>query len=457
MIKLLAPSIVFLAAFSAISADPAAPEAAGIAAIEVWDDPEFQRQFLGSYGVQAELEPRLSSVERATFEKIMPMMATDPELAAAELEKIMLPESSALLDYTLGNIRFQQERLEDAARHFQHALSKFPSFRRASKQLGIIQVRSGAFDEAIRSLSRVVELGGGDGLTLGLLGYAYSSREQWVAAESAYRDAMLLQPEVIDWKLGLTQSVLKQRKYGETVSLCEELIERYPERSDYWLLQANAYIGLGRSLDAASNYEILQRMGRATPATLHTLGDIYVNEGLWDLALRAYGLAIEADPGQAVQRPLRNVEVLAQRGALPQARQLLAHAERAMGDRIGSDDRRRLLKLEARLAVAEGQSGEAVGVLEELVAIDPLDGEALILLGQHYARTTEVDRAIFYYERAASLEAFEADAKVRHAQVLVGQAKYREALPLLRRAQELKPREDVARFIEQVERLSRTL
>jgi hypothetical protein len=68
----------------------------------------------------------------------------------------------------------------------------------------------------------------------------------------------------------------------------------------------------------------------------------------------------------------------------------------------------------------------------------------------------EPDRAIFYYERAASLEAFEANAKIRHAQVLVGQSRYAEALPLLRRAQEVRPRDDIARYLEQVERLSRT-
>ena len=55
-----------------------------------------------------------------------------------------------------------------------------------------------------------------------------------------------------------------------------------------------------------------------------------------------------------------------------------------------------------------------------------------------------------------SLEKFEADAKVRHAQLLVGQRKYAEALPLLRRAQELKPREDVQKFLEQVERFAKS-
>ena len=42
-----------------------------------------------------------------------------------------------------------------------------------------------------------------------------------------------------------------------------------------------------------------------------------------------------------------------------------------------------------------------------------------------------------------------------HAQLLVAQSRFDEALPLLRRAQELKPREDVARYMEQIERVAR--
>jgi Flp pilus assembly protein TadD len=123
---------------------------------------------------------------------------------------------------------------------------------------------------------------------------------------------------------------------------------------------------------------------------------------------------------------------------------------------MADDERRRLLRLEARAAVAEGDAGEAVKALEEAVALDPLDGDALLLLGQHHARAGDADRALIYYERAASLEAFEATAKVRQAQVLVGQARYHEALPLLRRAQEIRPQEEVARYLEQVERAART-
>src|SRR5206468_240540 len=119
-------------------------------------------------------------------------------------------------------------------------------------------------------------------------------------------------------------------------------------------------------------------------------------------------------------------------------------------------DRRKLLKLEARLSMAEGaDSPETAAVLEEMVKLDPLDGEALMLLGQHYARQKEPDRAILYYERAESVEAVEVNARLRHAEALVSMGRYSDAVPLLRRALELKPREDITRYLEQVERFAK--
>jgi tetratricopeptide (TPR) repeat protein len=426
------------------------------APLELWKDPTFQKQFLGSYGVLADQEPKITPAERLELEKLLGVMATDQAAASRQLETITKPESSPLFDFTLGNLYFQQDRSEEAAERYRLATLKFPSFRRAFKNLGLVSVRLGRHGDAIKALSRLIELGGGDGLSYGLLGYSLSATAQFVSAESAYRGAVLLQPDAFDWKLGLAQSLLKQRKFGEAVSLCDELLGRYPERADFWLLQANAFLGLGQPLKAAENFEILARMGKATVQTLYALGDVYATERLWDLAARAYGQAIEAQPDQGLERPVRSVEILAHGEALPQARALLAKLRDAAGSRLDQAGNGRLLRLEARLAVAEGTGAEAVKTLEAIVALDPLDGEALMLLGQHYTRADEIDRAIFYYERAESLETFEADAKVRHAQLLVAQSKYREAVPLLKRAQELKPRDEVARYLEQIERVVRS-
>jgi tetratricopeptide (TPR) repeat protein len=446
-------SLALLAAL-ALSGASRADDKSDITAI--WNDPQFQKQFIGAYGINADVEPHVSQDEVKILEKIRPMMASDLPAAETALKKAMKPDCSAILDFTLGGIEFQQERMADALDCYQRAVGKFPSFRRAWRNVGLIHARNGEFDDAIRAFTRMIELGGGDSYSYGLLGFAYASKQDYQAAEAAYRNALLLQPENTEWRLGLTRCVFKQDKFEDAAALLDVLIERFPDKTEFWLLQAQTYLGMKQPLRAAENLEALVLLDKATVDSLQTLGDIYVSENLPDLAARAYRRSIDIDPKQPVARPLHDAELLASRGALAQARLLAARIHEAFDATLDEIDRRKELKLEARLSMAEGVDDDATaGVLDEIVKLDPLDGEALMLLGQHYAKKNEPDRAIFYYERAESVESCEANARIRHAQVLIGMGRYSDAIPLLRRAHEIKPREDIARYLEQVERIAK--
>jgi tetratricopeptide (TPR) repeat protein len=423
----------------------------------LWRDPAFQKSFVAGYGFNAEIEPRVTPEEVEILEEIRPLMASDLPAAAKKLSKEMEPDCSAILDFTLGGIYFQQGDGATALQHTRRAVEKYPNFRRAWRNLGLISFQSGDHDEAIRAFTRMIELGGQDGYAFGLLGAAYAAKGDFQPAEGAYRNALLLQPERTEWRLGLTRSVLRQEKFEDAANLLDALIELYPDKSEFWLLQGHAYLDMKQPLRAAENFELVDRLGKSTVDTQNTLGDIYVGEALFDLAARAYLRAIDLDTAQPIERSLRSAEILASRGANEQAGQVTARIRSALAGQIEVGDKRKLLKLEARLAMAGGTSTpEAVAALEEILLIDPLDGDALMLLGQHHERQDEPDQAIFYYERAESISAVEVNARIRHAQVLVRMQRFADALPLLRQAQDLRPREDVARYIEQVERISRS-
>ncbi len=425
--------------------------------VNIWNDPVFKKQFIASYGINSEVEPRVTAEEIAVLEKIRPLMAEDLKKAEGSLRRQIKPESSAILDFTLGSIYFQQENMIDAQENYLKAITKFPNFRRAWRNIGLIYVRSGKYDESINAFTRMIELGGGDAYSFGLLGFAYASKQDYQAAEAAYRNALLLQPDNTEWRLGITRCVFKQQKFEDAATLLEVLIARYPDKTDFWSLQAQAYLGMKQPLKAAENLEAVDRLGKSTPESLHTLGDIYLSETLMDLAAGAYLRATNVETNQPLARPLRSAEMLAGRGAVPQAKRVAAHIRDVWNNRINEADQRRLLKLEVRLSMTEGgSSAETAGVLEEIVKNNPLDGEALIMLGQHYAAQNQPDRSIFYYERAESMEAFEVNAKIRHAQVLVGMNRYAEAVPLLRRALDLKPNDEIAAYLKQVERISKS-
>jgi tetratricopeptide (TPR) repeat protein len=424
--------------------------------LDLWNSKKFKQQFAESYIAATDIEPRVTSIERDDLMKVQDLIGDDRmDDAARLLEKSRGEAVTATYDFMLGNIYLQQEKLDEAVAAYQVAVEKYPKFRRAHRNLGLIYVQKEAFEKALPSLSKAIELGDTESLTYGLLGYAYASADNFLSAESAYRQAVLLDPSTLDWKMGLARSLFKQERYAEAVSLCASLIDSNPDRADLWLLQANAYVGLQKPLKAAENYEFVDRLGKSTVDSLNMLGDIYVNEELYEMAVTAYIRALEQNPDRNAERALRACKVLVTRGALDETKSLIARVEQLHGASLGPVDQKALLRLRARIAVSEGKGDEEVRVLEEIVALDPLDGEALILLGQHAARANNPEKAVFYYERAESLEKFKADASVRHAQLLVSQSKYTEALPLLRRAQELKPRDDIQKYLTQVERVAK--
>lgn len=460
-------AIALLAAALAAPSVPAAPGAgdgAPAPSIEVsrpdlavvWNDPGFQRSFVGGYGINAEVEPRVSQDELALLELVRQLMGDDLPAAETLLRESVRPDVSAILDLTLGGVQFQQERLDDALANYRTAVAKFPSFRRAFRSIGLICTRKGLHEEAIAAFNRMIELGGADAYSYGLLGYCHSARQDYQPAEAAYRNALLLQPENVEWRLGLTRSVFKQAKYEDAASLLDVLIASFPDKADFWLLQAHTYLGLKQPMKAAVNLEALDAIGKSTAESLNTLGEIYVAESLPDLALGAFERAVARNPSQQPAKPIRYAEMLAARGGSAQAAALLERIKGAWADSLPDADRRRLLKLQARLAMGSGAGDEkTAAVLEEVIQLDPLDGEALMLLGQFHNRAGRPDQAILHYERAARIDGFAANAKVKMAQVYVGQGRFGEALPLLRDAQAARPREDVARYIEQVERASK--
>ncbi len=424
--------------------------------LQIWNDPMFQKQFVQSYSAETEIEPKVDEKELKQMQKVLELMAADQiEKVIPIVEKQRAEGGSAVFDFTLANIHFQREQLDQAVAAYEAAIVKHPKFRRAWRNLGVIRMRQSNFEKAVPALTKVIELGGGDAVTYGLLGFAYSSLGNDLSAESAYRMAILLDAETIDWKMGLARSFFKQRRFDDAVAISEMMLERQPDRADLWMLQANAYIGLGQPLRAAINLELVDRLGQSTADGLNMLGDIYINEGLFDLAVANYIRAMEKDAGKGPERAIRAAKVLAARSALVETRKMIEGIETAFPTQITEADRKDLLRLRARIAVAEGAGGEEATILEELVSLDPLDGEALILLGQHSGRGGDIEKAVFYYERAAALERFEADAKVRHAQLLVSKGRYDEALPLLRRAQTVRPRENVQEYLQQVERVAK--
>ncbi|WP_162028274.1 MULTISPECIES: M48 family metallopeptidase, partial [unclassified Lentimonas] len=143
----------------------------------MWNDPAFVNSFTGSYGILSEYEPPISNDEKLVLRAVMDAIKSNPRTAIQQLEPQIKAKTSAAFDFILANLYFQEGDLRNAEKNYNKAIRKFPNFRRAYKNLGLVQVQAGKYKVAVKTISKSMELGDVDGRSYGLLGYGYLTQE----------------------------------------------------------------------------------------------------------------------------------------------------------------------------------------------------------------------------------------------------------------------------------------
>ena len=362
-----------------------------------WSNPEFVQRFLGSYGTLTAREPQVTTDEAGILQQVAPLMQNnDYRGAIAVVQTGITPESSAALEYTVGNLALQSSNYPLAEESYRAAIRKFPNFLRAYKNLGLTYVQQGKYPEAREMFVKALELGDSSGDTFGLVAYCYLNAGEMAKARDAYGVARVLNPGNKDWVVGYAQSLIATGEYAKAISVFEELIAKEPARSDYYKQIANAYISLEDFETAARYLEIIRRMNKGDAPSLVLLGDIYINAGLLDLALNSYLEATTARGTISDKRRLGIVRAFLNRRAFAQASDYLDHFEETGAEDRSDEVKSDMLNLRAELAIAQGQQEEAIATLEKVTEIDPFNGRALLLLGGFYVESDPA-KAIYYY------------------------------------------------------------
>ena len=439
-------------------------------------DPEFVRSFVGSYGFNSDIEPKVSPSESRMLVTVRELFEsgkfkeaetalirfiketeapTDPETEPQEI--------SAAMVFVLGNLYFSADRTDEARRAFLEAIRRFPNFRRAHVNLGYLYVSKEEFDKAMSHFQQAVSLGEGNPRVFGLLGYTYLLKSKPLAGENAYRQAYLLDPSSRDWKLGLAQALIQQEKMEEASSLVGTLIEEYPEDRDLWLQQTNALLAQEKKMEAAVNLEVLRMKGLASESELTLLGNLYMDQEEPQLALYAYTAAMNKSDKLDIDSALKSARILNDYGFPDKAESFVVQIRSKAGNSLSDADQTALELVEAKIAQSAGDQKRVGEVLEALVKRDPTNGEVLTELGNHYAtlaKTEENDdrRAELIVDAktnlqlAAGIESSAYAGNLALGQLLVREHQYIKAMPALDRAIELKPSDSLKNYVSRVRR-----
>lgn len=396
-------------------------------------------------------EPSITPTESKLLSRTAQLAETNIQAAAQFLAKQDIENQGPAILYTLGNLFFQTQDYDKAAEFYEKALEKLPEFRRAAENLGRVYLITGQTTSAIEIYQDFIKNGQADTGILLLLGHALLIEEKPLSAETAYKQALLLDPDNEKAKTGLAKALLSQERFRETAAILKELSLNQPENGEFLVLLANCYIAEQNHDQALVAMESARRLGYTPPGMLALLGDIYIYRQQPEDALTAYRQAMETET-LSIERALRAARGLLALDDLDSAGQMLDFADKQLIAIENPDinTTSRLMILRAELARQRGNTAKALEICDTILDSDPLNGKALLMAGGINEEQGLTEQAHLQYERASRVSGYQAEALFKMAVLETKRGKHKNAIGLLERAQEIEHKKHVARYLDRL-------
>lgn len=451
-------------------------EPSTIAPAHLFHQPGFAKDFVGSYGILSDVEPNVSDAEQLLLSRLQTLFAAS-KFQEAENElvryiketttptdsKLQPGEISPALVFVLGNLYFQSERLPDAERAFKEAIRRFPKFRRAHTNLGFLYVTNNRIDEALASFQKSVELGEKSPRVMGMLGYCYLMKQNAIAAENAYRQAYLIDPNARDWKLGLAQSLLMLEKYEDAASMFDVLLKENMNDRQLWMRQTSAYMAMEKFDKAIINLEMMRMLGLADEKNLVLLGNVYIDQSQPRLALSAYSEALTRAQTFDATQALKCARILNDTGNPKEAQELVQKIREKAGKSLSSADRISLDLVEVKIARNNNQTDLVGEILKRLVQENPTNPEILLELAKFHDQNAKnetneealrkhIGEAKTNYLLAMQYDTTAYAANLGYGQLLIRDSRALDALPYIEKALSLKKSDSLEQYASRVRR-----
>ncbi|HEV2521258.1 MAG TPA: tetratricopeptide repeat protein [Candidatus Acidoferrales bacterium] len=282
--------------------------------------------------------------------------------------------------------RLQNEH-DNAEAVLRKLLAREPENENGVEQLTQLLLDEGKSKEAISALQAILQRAPTPRLWE-LLGDAYTQTQDLPNAEQAYRRASDAQPDDINHRKELAQSLLSQGKNAEALEQYQRLAQMNPDDADNYLRLAQIY-RLMNQLDKAEQNVLLAK--QRAPGSLEVTyyeASIYEDEGRVDDAIRVLSEAVTAVKSESEFTPSR--------------RRTLAILYQQLG----------------QLYRESSNYTAAVNTFEEMIRLGPEeDRRARVMIMETYRDARDISKALEAGRKA--IDAYPKDRPIHVAQALL--------------------------------------
>ena len=291
-----------------------------------------------------------------------------PSRAAAILERLPT-DIDATTHFQAGLVLAKLDRFDDAARHFELALTGYPDRYQAGFNLLLMLVRKGDHTAAIKTGEDLLARGYRRGEVFNLLAQAYEEGGKAKEAYDALRAAVELEPQDEINYLDLVILCLDQDNYDQGLEIADIGVLRIPRSARLHLQRGVVLAMKSRFDDARKEFESSTELSPEAGLPQVALGFVLIQ-------VEKFSEAIELLRAQSVKSPND-----------PYVFWFLGEALNRSGASIGS-----------------AQEQEALAALQKSVQLDPQLPQPRALLGKMLLRRGEITRAVEQLEKALELD-----------------------------------------------------
>jgi len=256
--------------------------------------------------------------------------------------------------------------------------------------------------------------------------------------------AQLIEPGTAEWLAGTAQCLQQIGEDEEAAALLDEVVRKRPTEVSYGLLRADVLLGLGRNAEAAAGLDLMRRLEVLDGNGQLLLAKLHLRGGRAEVAAESVKSAFAGEKKPSAVRALAALAEATDRKAWEIARLLRDQCGTVVEEEPA---KRALARAGARIEIESGDDPAAgAEKLEELLKEDPLDGEALLVLGRHRAAETRREEAELLLQRATEVDDVAHEAWVEIARVRVDGKRYEAALEAVDEALGLRRSEELAEY-----------
>jgi tetratricopeptide (TPR) repeat protein len=356
---------------------------------------------------------------------------------------------SAAVLYVIGHCYFALQRYRPAEMAFELVLDALPNHVRAHESLAMLYLRTERYADARAHFVKLAELGRNTAHVHSARGYLEHNMRRYSAAVDAFQRALVLAPEDRSAQRGLLHALTETREHAKARALVEQLLRDEPDDPALWRYRAHIALSTDDRAAALASLETALRLGDDSIENRRACVVLHMESG--NVARAVELLRGASARGLEFSLVDQALGWLANENEWEDYRRLVASVDSAA---LSTVEQSRLLTRRARQALHDGNRRAASTALQEALALDPSNAEALMALGRLYRADRDYGRADLLFRRATAYTAVRYDALIARAEVAIDQEDFDGALTLLREVVAAAPaRQDLRRNVDVLEDL----